>query len=177
MLARFSISQPNRDDQSATLQLNAMPWACCDHIPIILHAERLKSCSDIHWFAPGNTIIVTTHGKASGVIDAIKQVDITSLAIDDCNGVVDSLFGFAIFLLGGISFEPNTSVSYFFLEFPGFAPIGGTAQMHFDFSPVGRVVFSCFTVRQDCALGGYNHSRYAVRANTLGVSSKHGVLF
>ena len=115
MLARFSISQPNRDDQSTTLQLDTMAWAGCDHIPIILHAERLKGCSDIHWFAPGNTIIITAHGKASGVIDAIKHVDITSLSIDDCNRVVDSLFGFTIFLLGGISLEPNTRVGYLFL--------------------------------------------------------------
>ena len=54
-------------------------------------------------------------GKASGVIDAIKQVDITSLAIDDCNGIVDSLFGFAIGLLGGIPLKADTGVSYLFL--------------------------------------------------------------
>ena len=115
MLARFSISQPNRDNQSSTLQLDSMTWAGCDHIPIILHAERLKGCSDIYWFAPGDTIIITAHGKASGVIDAIKQVDITSLSIDDCNRVIDCLFCFTIVLFGGISLKAGSGVGNLFL--------------------------------------------------------------
>ena len=144
-VAAAAAREPDRNDQPAGLELDAVVRPGGDDLERVAPAQVLERLDNLLGFAPRGALIRAAADEGARVVEAIDEEDFAGLAVDDESLVIEGkLPGFAQVLLDGsgighgLESGMRATVAELHRRLPGLAEVGAASEKEVDVGPVAK---------------------------------------